>query len=1452
MIDQIIHYSVRNKVVIGMLIVCWMAWGLYSASQITIDALPDITNNQVQISTFSPALATEDVERLVTAPIELALAHVPEVEEVRSLSRAGLSFITVVYNDNVETSIARQRITEQLQTIQIPPEYGTPTLMPVTTGLGEVYQYSLRVDPKYQHRYGLTDLRTIQDWAIKRQLVGIPGVIEVSTFGGERKQYQVSIIPERIQALDLSIIEVYQALSRSNANAGGSTIEKGSQGVIVRTEGLLTSTEDIENVYIRTIDGIPITIRDIAKVEGGNAIRFGAMTQDGHGEVVGGIILMLKGSSALNVIRNVKDKMEVIQRTLPPGITIEPFIDRAALIQRIMTTVAQNLVEGGIIVIFVLVLFLGNLRAGLVVASVIPLSLLFAFGVMYPLGLSANLMSLGAIDFGLIVDGAVIIVESVVSRLHLSSIGRRLTNLEQDNIVIAESKRVRHSAAFGELIILVVYLPIVALTGIEGKMFRPMALTVGFALLGALLLSFTYVPMVSAWLLKPSTTTKKTFADRLIDFLLRIYQPAQFWTLRHPKTILLIAATSMLLALWLITRLGAVFIPTLEEGDFALQISTPAGSSLAESIRQSSEVENILKQHFPEVITVVSKIGSAEIPTDPMAIEDSDMMIVLKPRKQWTTAQTRDELAQLMKDKINLLSGHEVEVTQPIQLRFNELMTGVKSDIAIKIYGNDLHQLADLASKAKNLISPINGVGDIRTSKIEELPQLVIKYDRSAMARMGVNVDDLNQTIETAMAGKAAGVIFEQDRRFDLVVRLAAGERVDPKIFERLYIRTAANGLIRISSVASVNLATGPTVILREWTQRFVTIGINVRNRDISSLVAEVEGKLRPQLPLPTGYSIRYGGQFENLQSAQQRLMVTLPIALGLIMLLLYFTFNSIVQAFLIFSAIPIATFGGVVALTLRGMPFSISAAVGFIVLFGVVVLNGIVLLAYFNELKQKGMNNSLRRVVVGCQTRLRPVLMTATVASMGFLPMAISTSAGAEVQQPLATVVIGGLISATLLTLFVLPILYLITEKSEKKTSTSNTNENTNATFISKSVLILCAWIGVSTIHSTCFAQVQVVSLGEAESMVLSSHPLIQGAQLSVQAAQQRTKTASSLAPTSFNWQQGQINSAVWDHYVTIMQPLPVLPVIKAERRIRQQEVDKARLTQQIQANALKHQLYSLYYRWLVTKRKQLLMDTFLLRFARSVKIAQLRFQTGESNMVSQAAMEAKAEAYRLSQLKLEGELIDLQTDLQALLASGTPVIPDINTPLDLPKSLYPTDLQNRDTLLQSLHIQRQAQLVTQARLTIDRLSAQRSPQFAIGYFNQQLDRVGGYQGLMIDVAIPIWLRPQQAAIKGAEIELKREEVNFNYQQLAYNLSLQRLQQHIKLHEREKSVMESSILVQLRRINEVSFLQFQNGEISYIEHLYNTGELMAAEQQFLDTTLQLIISIIDAKHLMK
>ena len=1057
MFQKLITYSIRHKLVIGVLSIALAIWGVWSLVHLPFDSTPDITDNQVQVITQAPSLGAQEVEQYVTTPVEMALANIPRIQERRSISRSGLSVITLVFDDAADIYWARSQVSQVVEQLEKELPKNTETEMgPIATGLGEIYHYTIRAKEGYEHKYSLTQLRTMQDWIVRKQLSGTPGVAEVSGWGGYVKQYEVAINTDQLNASGVSVNEVFEALQRNNANTGGSYIEQNSNQYYIRGIGVVKNLEDVANITVKTVDGTPVKVGDVAKVQLGHATRFGAVTRNGEGEVVAGIAIMLKGENFQEVSKNVKERISQIQKSLPEGVIIEPFIDRTNLVDRVEGTIARNLIEGGLIVIFVLVIFLGNWRAGLVVASVIPLSMLFAFGMMKTFGIDGNLMSLGAIDFGMIVDSAVIIVEAVVTHINTGHFSQpevraaylaqcqnggaatpfALTQKQMDEEVHFSASRIRQSAAFGEIIIMIVYIPLMTLVGIEGKMFRPMALTVFFAILGAFILSLTYVPMASSLMLSRKVHTRKTFSDRVIEKLQAWYRPVLDWVLARNKDVITGAVALFCVSVVGFKYLGGEFIPSLEEGDFAVEMSMSQGTSLSQMVESCTKAEKLLKKEYPEIKQVVSRIGSAEIPTDPMPVERADIMIALKPKAEWTSAKTTPELMEKMEETLSAIPGLEAEISQPIQMRNNELLTGIKQDVAIKIFGDDLDVLTQQAGKVKKMIEDVPGVSGIFVEEVAGLPQIQVKYNHEKMAAYGVSVDDISEILETTFAGAVAGSLYEGDKKFDIVLRMDPSQR-NVESLEQLSIPLKDGTDIPLSQVADIDYSPAPAQVSHEDGARRIYVGFNVKGRDVQSTVEDIQEILDEKLKLPDGYYYNYGGEFENLQSATNRLMVVIPIALVIILLLLYATVKNVRESLFVFSAIPLAAIGGVWALWLRGMPFSISAGVGFIALFGVAVLNGIVLIGQMNQMQREektadklsasiGVTELIHhRIIESCMVRLRPVLMTALVASMGFLPMALSQGDGAEVQRPLATVVIGGLITSTLLTLLVLPAIY-------------------------------------------------------------------------------------------------------------------------------------------------------------------------------------------------------------------------------------------------------------------------------------------------------------------------------------------------------------------------------------------------------------------------------------------
>ncbi|GAB2642723.1 CusA/CzcA family heavy metal efflux RND transporter [Emticicia sp. W12TSBA100-4] len=1427
MLDKIIHFSIHNKFIVGLFTLALVLVGIYNLSRLPIDALPDITNNQVQVITTAPTLATQEVEQFITYPIEQTMKTIPKIVEMRSLSRFGLSVITLVFEENVDIYWARQQMSEKLKDAErlIPKGAGIPELAPITTGLGEIYQYVIYAKKGYESQYDASKLRSIQDWIVKPQLLGTAGIAEVTTLGGSLKQYEIAVQPDRLKSMNTTITDIFEALEKNNENTGGAYIDKQPYVYFIRALGMVKTIADIEKIVVKTNNGIPILIRDVAKVQEGSALRYGAVTKDGKGEVVGGMVLMLKGENSSAVVNRTKAKVEQIRKSLPEGVSLEPFIDRTKLVNNAISTVETNLFEGALIVIFVLVLLLGNWRAGLVVASVIPLALLFAVIMMNLFGVSGNLMSLGAIDFGLIVDGAVIIVEAVIHRLHLNKEGR-LSAEEMDEEVLHASTKIRSSAAFGEIIILIVYLPILALVGTEGKMFKPMAQTVSFAILGAFILSLTYVPMASALFLSKNISHKKNISDKIIDFIYRFYQPILEKALQL-KTIILSASIALfLIALFIFSQMGGEFIPTLEEGDYAINFRNANGSSLSMSIETSTKLQKLLKTKFPEIVEVVSKIGSAEIPTDPMPIETGDMIIILKSKKEWTTTKDFYELADMMKEEMEKIPGVNFEVSQPIQMRFNELMTGVRSDIAIKIFGEDLEKLAATANNAVGLIGNIEGVADIKAEQVTGMPQITVRYNPDKLALYGLNVGDLNKVVRTGFAGQATGTVYEGEKRFDLVVRLDKDFRQDISNVKNIFVSLPNGNQIPLEQVADVNFEQGPAQISREDGRRRIVIGLNVRGRDVKSVVNDIQAKLDAKLKLPEGYYVTYGGQFENLIEANKRLAVAVPVALLLIFVLLYFTFNSIKQSILIFTAIPLSAIGGVFFLWLRGMPFSISAGIGFIALFGVAVLNGIVLIGYFNQLKTEGYDNVLERIKEGTKVRLRPVVMTAAVASLGFLPMALSSGAGAEVQKPLATVVIGGLITATLLTLIVLPILYLLFEKGIKKPKVPKI----------ASIIIL------GFLFSGGFAHAQTpLSLQQAIDLGTKNNSLVQANELAVKVQNQLKPTAKELPKTNVSAMLGQYNTRSFDQNYSISQGFSPFQFqakkILINENIKSSEL-KLIITKHDIAFQIRHSWNTILYLMAIN---QLLakQDDYLQQF---VKAANLRLKTGESTLLEKTTAETKQQG--LVQVRKQNESLILSEKIR--LKNILNIKDDftiVETDFFPSKAIISdTNFINQNPVL-ALAIQQIT--IASANKNVEKALAK--PEFSAGYFLQSLtgiqeiadktvffNGVPRFQGVSLGMSIPIFTKATKARIQASETEIQVQRKSSEY--LKNQLNSQLLQQ-IQEQKNNQSLMDyyvQSALPNAEIITKNATKAYQSGEVGYVEYLQSLETVLNIQQNYL------------------
>lgn len=1397
-----------------------------------IDAVPDITNNQVQIVTVSPTLAPQEVEQLITFPIEVAMSNIMNVVEIRSVSRFGLSVVTVVFKENVPTLDARQLINEQIQTVagEIPPELGTPELMPITTGLGEIYQYVLTVALGYEHKYDAMELRTIQDWIVKRQLSGIPGIVEINSFGGYLKQYEVAVDPDALYSLNITIGEVFEALSRNNQNTGGSYIEKAGRAYYIRSEGMITQISDIEQIVVTNRNGIPVHISDVGKVGFGSPKRFGAMTMDGKGECVGGIAMMLKGANANIVTRELEARVEKVQTILPEGISIEPYLNRSDLVTRNISTVIFNLVEGAIIVFIVLIVFLGNFRGGLIVASVIPLSMLFAFIMMRIFNVSANLMSLGAIDFGIVVDGSIVIAEGILAHLYSRQFrGKTLTRKEMDEEVATGASGVVRSATFAVFIILIVFFPILTLTGIEGKYFTPMAQTLVFCIIGALILSLTYVPMMASLFLKRHIDPRPTLADRFFGRLNRVYQKALAFCMRFRWGTIAAAFVALAFSLYLFTRLGAEFIPTLDEGDFAMQMTLPAGSSLTQSIEVSDEAERILMQTFPEIKHVVAKIGTAEVPTDPMAVEDADIMIVMKPFGEWTSASSRAEMVDKMKEALDPLGDRaEFNFSQPIQLRFNELMTGAKADIAVKLFGEDTEELYRKAREAATYIEQVPGAADVLVEQTMGLPQLVITYHRDKIARYGINIEELNTIVRTAYAGEVSGVVFENERRFDLVVRLDQ-EKVADLNTDKLFVRTIEGIQIPVSEVVGIKLVNGPLQINRDQTKRRIVIGVNVRDADIQQVVNNIQEVIDRNVTLPPGYYFEYGGQFENLQNAIKTLTIVIPVALLLILLLLFFAFRSLTYTFVVFSTVPLSLIGGIMALWLRGLPFSISAGVGFIALFGVAVLNGILMINHFNDIRKQTMYPlSTNRIIArGTPHLLRPVFLTGLVASLGFVPMAIATSAGAEVQRPLATVVIGGLIVSTVLTLLIIPLFYRIVNSVVAWRQRR------------KSARLLPLILLALLLPATAQAQ-QRVTLDEALEIARTHHPRIKTADASVRQAKAGRGDIVELAPTSFSYSWGQLNGEVKkDREMEISQSLGSLltPFYKNTLVNRQVQTGTYYLQMVEKEVTAEVKRAWAYYQYACNMYAMYRGQDELA--ARLKAIGELRYEQGditllEKNMTTTMAADLYNRAFQARE-----ELAVARNRFVWSCYADAPI-----EPADTTLALFHTDISERiPSQVHTGYFHSQAD-EQRAMLNVER--SRFFPELSFGYVRQNILPLKNLDSWMVGVSFPLFFFPQQSKVKQAKIAAFAATTQADANVRELNNRIAELRAALRRHSESLRFYTSSALAEADQLVKAATLQLEHSETDISDFIQAVNAAREIRSSYIETVYQYNVAALE------
>jgi len=1422
MINKIILYSIQHKFIVLLLLAVIIGGGLYSMRTVNVDSTPDITDNQVQVITSSPNLGTLDIEQFVTYPIELAMSNLPGVEDIRSVSRFGLSVVTVVFKENMGTYLPRQLVKEKLDEVekQIPEGFGKPEIGPITTGLGEIYQYTLV--PKDVSKYTPQELRTMQDWVVKRQLSMIPGVVDVNSFGGSIKQYEIALSSEQLNSRHVTMQEVFDALSKNNVNTGGAYIEKDHMASFIRGEGLVKSLDDIRHIVVKNEGGVPILISDVAEeVRFGHQVRYGAFTQDGH-EAVGGMILMLKGANSAKVVAAVKERMKDVQKSLPKDIQIKPFLDRSNLIERTTSTIARNLTEGALIVIFVLVLLLGSVRGGLITASVIPLSLLFAFILMRVFGVSANLMSLGAIDFGIIVDGAVIIVEGIVHKVERARFKIAESPLDMEQIGYESASTMMGAAFFGQLIILIVFAPILFLTGISGKMFQPMAYTFAFAVLGALILCLTYVPAISVLLLRPHGNKDSRLArfeqrlhllsENMMAKVQQAYSPLLAYSLAHRRLVLLLAAGLFVISGLVFWRMGGEFIPELDEGDIAMQTFLRPGSSLEETIKREEEVEQVLLQNFPEIKTVCARIGVADIPTDPMGFDYTDSFVILeKDKSKWKNAKTKEELIEKMIEKLDSLPGLNYSFSQPVALRFNELLTGVREDIAVKVYGEDLDTLNMIGEKMVNIISKIKGAEDVALERTAGLPQITVKYDRQRIARYGLNIDKLNSYVCAAFAGAKAGVIFEGEKRFDMVIRLDQKERKSIDDIQNLYVDLPNGSLIPLKEVADINYEPGPMQISRDKASRRVYVGVNVRGRDVQSLVEEIKEKLDRQIKMPTGYHVTYGGEFRNMQDARERMTIVMPIALLLIFVLLYFALKSVKQALMIYIAVPLSTIGGVLALALRGMPFSISAGVGFIVLFGVAVLNGLVLVNRFNALHNTGVDDIRECVIKGTRERLRPILLTATAAMLGFLPMAFSGSAGAEVQRPLATVVIGGLFTATTLTLIVLPILYMYEEKIGKKLMNHHVQVTT--------VLLALLWL-------PSVAKAQVITLQQAQEMAIKNYPSMRAVHLNIQSQQALLPSAFNLGDTELSTggeEIGKGNEATYT-LIALRQNLDIFS-IGATKGLLNQQLKVAEAEGRVVERDLMREVGIDYVNALVARHRTKVYEGLDSVFSDFEKAAKMRYETEATSKLEyiSALQQLRQNELALRQAQVDEDIA--KRNMNRWLGTETHFLPADSLELSIE-----TPLLNQAPTIQLAN--------EKVKLTEKQVKAEKAeflPKLYVQGGSQKIGNNSGYWSYEVGVSMPVFSSERRAKAKAGKLQFEAEKAQQEHTELLLKSELQTLSANKeKWHEQLKYYREVVLPLAVEQ-QRVAIMSYHQGAIDYIGFIENMKEAAKVQLDYWD-----------------
>ncbi len=1427
MINSIISFSIKNKALIWLMTIGLIIGGIYSMTKVPLDALPDITNNQVLVITTAPNLGTEDIEQFVTYQVELAVANLPDVTEIRSVSRFGLSVVTIVFKESAGTYLPRQLVSEALVEIKekIPKGFGEPFMAPISTGLGEIYQYTLEVQPGYDTVYNDMELRTMQDWIVKRQMAMLPGVVEVNTFGGRGKQYEVAVNPDRLRSMGLTITNVFDALEENNQNTGGAYIEKNYQANFIRGEGLMRSIDDIKNTHVANIDGQPVFIRDVAEVKFGSFVQYGAFTKNGKGDAVGGIVMMLKGENSNDVIKLVKERMALIEKSLPEGVKIKPFLDRSKLIKSTTSTVAENLSLGALIVIFILVIFLGNLRGGLIVASTIPLALLFAFIMMRFFGVWANLMSLGAIDFGILVDGAVIIVESMIFYLHSKNlIGTKLNTQKRNELAYTASSKMMNSAFFGQVIILIVFIPVLALQGVEGKMFIPMAMTFGFAVLGVLILCLTYIPMMVSTFLQPPKTAKKSWGDKVIVALERVYEPVIIWSIKRGRIVIAIALILLLSGGFIFSRMGAEFIPQLDEGDFAFQAFLKPGTSLTEVKNASTRLEQIVIENFPdEIESIQSRIGVADLPTDPMPIDIADIFVILTPQDQWTKAESKEDLINQVRAKVAVLPGINFEFTQPIEMRFNELLTGIREDVAVKLYGDDLDILANKAEEIAGLIVGIDGIAGVKAEATRGLPQITVHYNRNKLGRYGLNIKELNTIIETAFSGGVAGVIYEGEKMFDLVVRLDEQHRTSIDDIRNLFVYLPDGSQIPLKEVANISYQPGPMQISRDNTNRRTYVGINVEGRDVKSLVNEIQATLDKKLELPTGYYIRYGGAFENLERASKRLSLVVPLALALIFMLVFFAVKSFKQTLMIYVAVPFAAVGGVFSLYLRDMPFSISAGVGFIVLFGVAVLNGLVLISGFNEMKAEGKLHIDDIIKKGSIRRIRPILLTASTDILGFLPMAVSASAGAEVQRPLATVVIGGMLTSTLLTLVVLPILYRWVELGKKRIKTPK---------LTTAVLSVLLIVGGVAISGKSNAQENLITLQQAIDSAKQNYPSIKAAEFEIEKQKALKGVAYDFGTTSVYTGTEEVGNGLKgiQNKIGFVQEDIDLFGIPAKNNLTNARTEKAISGQRLTEYSLVRDVSVAFYRATYAKQMWQLFQQLDSVYANFQKAAEIRLKTQATSKIEYLSASTQYKELEVNiKMAKSNYFAALQTLNQYLLS---PVEFDIDA--NVPEQSLFSTISVNDSFSESPVLDYYSSQTIVAESSWKAQRANFWPKIDVGYAVQAVDGVSGFNSWQAGIKIPLLFFPQSGRAKSSKFEYAIAEQKYKQKKLEINAEFNQLfSRYLILKEVIDYYRKEALPLATEQI-QASNIAYKLGSIDYVQFIQNMDVAIKVNQKFL------------------